>query len=97
MSAHDLSKEVKKYILVFVGLMILTFVTVYVSSLEVGIITGIIIAMAIAATKGTLVASFFMHLLHEKKIIFWLLIFTAIFLTGLLLLPILVKMNGVRY
>lgn len=97
MSAHDLSKEVKKYILVFVGLMILTFVTVYVSSLEVGIVTGIIIAMLIAATKGTLVASFFMHLLHEKKIIFWLLIFTAIFLTGLLLLPILVKMNGVRY
>ena len=49
--------------------MILTFVTVYVSSLEVGIITGIIIAWQLPQQKEHSL-QVFMHLLHEKKIIF---------------------------
>ncbi len=59
--AHDLKKHVKTYWIVFGALAVLTVVTVSAASLEVSVGLGIFIAMAIAVTKGSLVASFFMH------------------------------------
>ena len=86
-SEHDLQKQVKIYIAVFAALAVLTALTVSVSYLHLAWIPALIAALVIASTKGSLVAGFFMHLVSEKKIIFWILALTVIFFFVLLLLP----------
>jgi len=86
--SHDaIKKHVRIYIGVFVTLAILTIVTVAVSYLHLAVLPAILVALAIATVKSSLVASFFMHLRWERKIIFWLLLIAAVFFLVLLLLP----------
>ena len=88
-SPEQIRKEIRVYLMVFGGLAVLTAATVgviYLGQLPVHI--AIAIALAIASVKGFLVAGFFMHLLSEKKLIYSLLILTAIFFVFLLVLPI---------
>ncbi|HTK80856.1 MAG TPA: cytochrome C oxidase subunit IV family protein [Bacteroidota bacterium] len=80
--------HVRKYILVFVGLMVLTLVTVAVSYLRLGVEAAIIVALIIATVKGSLVASYFMHLISEKKMIYMTLILTVVFFAVLMALPL---------
>jgi|SRR5580698_2782329 cytochrome c oxidase subunit 4 len=54
------------YIGIFAALVCLTILTVKVSYYDFGS-ANILIAMAIATTKASLVAIFFMHLRHDKK------------------------------
>jgi cytochrome c oxidase subunit 4 len=86
--AHDVSKHVKTYILVFVALAVLTAVTVWVAGLKHTVIAGVVIALCIAAIKGSMVASFFMHLATERKGIFWILALTVVFFAALIILPL---------
>ena len=86
-SPEEIKKHVKIYIAVFVCLAILTIATVYVSYLHLALIPAIVAALAIATFKGSLVATFFMHLSTEKKIIFAILFLTVIFFFVLLLFP----------
>lgn len=51
---------------VFAALLVLTVVTVWVSSLNLGN-WSLYVAMAVAGVKGMLVVLFFMHLLYDKK------------------------------
>lgn len=73
----DIKKHVRSYILVFATLMVLTFVTVAVAYLHLSIGQAVIVAMIIATIKGSLVAAYFMHLISEKKVIYWVLGLTA--------------------
>ncbi len=75
-STSDIKKEINLYLKVFGALAVLTVLTVAVAYLEVGIGMAVVIAMIIATTKGSLVASFFMHLAHEKKLIYLMLVIT---------------------
>jgi len=84
----DIKKHVRTYILVFVALMVLTIITVTVSYLHLETHEAITIALIIATIKGSLVASYFMHLISEKKLIYSVLILTAVFFVGLMFLPI---------
>jgi len=84
--AHNIQAEVKKYIAVFIGLLTLTAVTVLASGLKTGLMVGIVLALVIASVKASLVACHFMHLNSEKKIIYVILIFTAIFFAAMMLL-----------
>jgi cytochrome c oxidase subunit 4 len=86
--AHDAGKHVKLYFAVFAGLAVLTAVTVYVAGLKHTVMAGVAIALIIAVIKGSMVASFFMHLVNEKKGIFWLLALTALFFAALIFLPL---------
>ena len=86
--AHDVSKEIKTYIAVFVTLAVLTMVTVWVSRFEFTVAVAVAVALVIAAFKGSLVASFFMHLISEKKGVVWVVILTAVFLLALVFLPL---------
>jgi len=81
-----MAHEVKKYIKVFFGLLVLTVVTVSVSNLKIGVTFGVIVALIIATVKAGLVATHFMHLNAEKKIIYFVLILTTIFLLFLMIL-----------
>ncbi len=89
-SAHvdDIKKSVRKYIMVFVTLMALTIVTVSISYLHLGVKAAITVALIVATIKGTLVATYFMHLIDEKKAIYWTLILTVVFFTVLMVLPV---------
>ena len=83
-----LKKETKKYWIVGISLLVLTVVTVAVSYLKVGVALAIVLALLIATFKGSLVASFFMHLIEEKKLIYWILIFTLFCFLSMVLLII---------
>ena len=82
-SASDIKKEINLYLKVFGALAVLTVLTVAAAYLDVGIGLAVIIAMIIATTKGSLVASFFMHLAHEKGLIYLTLIITLVCLLAL--------------
>ncbi len=81
---EQIRKETRVYILVFVGLMFLTLVTVGVSYLHLPTREAIFLALGIASVKGFLVAGYFMHLLSEKKLIYAVLLLTVFFF-GMLL------------
>ena len=86
-SPEEIKKHVRIYIAVFIALALLTVATVWVSYLHLALIPAIAVALAIATFKGSLVASFFMHLSTEKKVIFAILLLTVIFASGLLIIP----------
>lgn len=85
-SHDDIKRHVKIYVAVFAALAALTIVTVAVSYLHLPASKAIPLALAIASVKGALVALFFMHLISEKKVVFWILILTAVFLLAMMVL-----------
>ena len=92
---EEIKKHVKLYIGVFVALMILTVLTVAVSSLQLIVPLAITVALIIAVTKGSLVASFFMHLISEKRPIYWALLLTVAFFGALMFLPLLGMVDSI--
>lgn len=84
----DLDRQVKVYILVFVALLVLTMVTVAVSRLHLPVAGAVAVALVVASVKGGLVAGYFMHLVSERKLIYWVLGFTVVFFLAVLLLPL---------
>ena len=88
-STEEVKKHIAVYWKVFGGLMVLTTLTVAVSYLSVAVPVAIGIALIIASVKGAMVASVFMHLTGERKMIFWALAVTAAFWVFLMSLPLL--------
>jgi cytochrome c oxidase subunit 4 len=84
---EHIRKETRVYLTVFAGLATLTAATVGVSYLRLDVHLAIVVALCIACIKGFLVAGYFMHLLSEKKLIYSVLLLTAIFFIALLFLP----------
>ena len=95
-SIEEIRKHVRVYILVFAALAVLTVVTVAVSYLHIeSVAVTVLIALFIASIKGGLVAGYFMHLVSEKQIIFWVLAVTVAFFAVLMLLPSFTEFTGV--
>jgi cytochrome c oxidase subunit IV len=87
--SQDFNQVVRKYLYVFYALLFGTGVTVLASYIPFGHrALNIAVALFIASAKAFLVAGFFMHLLSERKMIYGILIFTVIFLAGLMYLTI---------
>lgn len=86
-SAEEVRKHLKTYYIVFGSLAVLTIVTVMVGFMHLPIMAAVAVAMLIACLKGSLVASFFMHLVSERGIIFWILALCVFFFLMLLLVP----------
>jgi cytochrome c oxidase subunit 4 len=83
--SHDVSKAVRTYLLVFGALMVGTLITVWASYIDFGTPgINILVALIIATVKAGLVASFFMHLIDERKLIYGLLGATVFFFVGLM-------------
>jgi cytochrome c oxidase subunit 4 len=96
MSASDVEairKQTRTYVGVFIALAIGTILTVAVSYFHLPVALAILIALAIASFKGSLVAAFFMHLSHERKVIYWLLLLTVVFFLALMFIPSLTQWN----
>jgi cytochrome c oxidase subunit IV len=85
---EHIRRETRVYLTVFAGLAVLTAATVAVSYLHLDVHKAIVVALCIACVKGFLVAGYFMHLLSEKKLIYSVLLLTAIFFVALLFLPL---------
>ncbi len=88
LDSHDINKHVRTYVIVFISLLALTIITVTVSYLHLNMKAAIFVALMIATIKGSLVASYFMHLISEKKAIYATLILTLVFFVALMWLPI---------
>ena len=86
-SPEEIQKHVRVYILVFAALATLTVVTVGISYLHLPTHLAIALALVVATVKGTLVAAYFMHLISEKKVIFWILGICIFFFINLMALP----------
>ncbi|MBI2618721.1 MAG: cytochrome C oxidase subunit IV family protein [Ignavibacteriales bacterium] len=88
-TTEDVKKHVRGYVIVFVALMALTIVTVAISYLHLDVTAAIIVALFIATVKGSLVASYFMHLISEKRLVYLTLILTVVFFAALIGGPLL--------
>ena len=84
---HDVSKHVKKYLMVGGLLLFFTIVTVALSYIDFGSHKlNIAVGMLVATVKATLVAMIFMHLSSERQLIYRVLIFTGFFALALFFL-----------
>jgi cytochrome c oxidase subunit 4 len=78
-SPEAIRREIRKYLIVFGALAILTVITVAISRLHLPTWQAVSLALVVAAIKGSLVAAFFMHLLSERKLIYAVLALTVFF------------------
>ncbi len=94
-SVDDIKKSVKTYFMVFGALMALTIITVGVSYVHLPVAMAVTVALVVATIKGSLVAMYFMHLLHERKVIYWVLMLTVIFFVFLMFVPLFTNLDKV--
>ena len=93
----DIDRQVRTYVIIFVTLMALTFVTVAISRLHLPTHLAVALALAVASVKGGLVAAYFMHLVSERKLIYWVLWFTVSCFIAVLLLPLWSHFDPISY
>lgn len=87
--SHDIAKQVKLYIAIFVALLVGTVITVamYFVHFENFNVT-IAVALFIATIKAYLVAGYFMHLMSEKTTIYMVLASTVFFFIAMMALTL---------
>lgn len=94
-AADDIRSHVKTYYMIFGALMVLTVVTVGVSYFHLPVPMAIAVALIVATIKGSLVAMFFMHLKHERTVIYYVLALTVIFFIFLMFVPLLTNLDRI--
>ena len=88
-------KSVRTYMLVGAALLVFTAITVGANQFHFGVPVAVTIALIIATMKGSMVASIFMHLSHEKKWIYGALILTVLGFLVLMTVPIFTTMDTI--
>src|SRR3954451_18616934 len=83
----EIQKAIRKYFAVGGLLFVFTAITVAVNQVHLAVPLAITVALIIAAMKGSMVASVFMHLSHERKWIYGALILTIIGFIILMTVP----------
>jgi len=92
---HDHAPNLKLYWVVGAVLFVGTIVTVAVGWVGFSVFTtAVIVALTIAIIKGAFVASVYMHLWGEKRVIWWTLALCAIFFTFLIVLPVITTQSN---
>ena len=84
---EEIQKSIKKYMVIGATLIIFTIITVALSYVELpthGL--NILVGMIVATFKASLVALIFMHLNHERSVIYKVLAFTTVFAVVLFIL-----------
>lgn len=84
---EEIQKSVKKYLIIGGTLIFFTVLTVWLSYVELpthGL--NILVGMIVAAFKASLVALIFMHLNHERSVIYKVLFFTVVLAVALFVL-----------
>jgi caa(3)-type oxidase subunit IV len=91
----EIKKTVRTYLIVGAALYVGTIVTVAVNHVHLVVPMAITAALIIASVKGSLVASIFMHLSHEKRWIYGSLLLTVAFFIVLLSVPLLTTLDNI--
>ncbi len=86
MTNQDIQKETKNYLVIFGGLLILTGVSLGVHFMHLPVQLSIVIIIGIALTQAAISAAYYMHLISEKKLIFFVLAMAASFFLAMILL-----------
>jgi cytochrome c oxidase subunit 4 len=96
MSDHaEVAKNVRKYMTIGGALLVFTVITVAASYLNLSVLPAVIVALIIASMKGSMVASVFMHLSHEKPWIYGALLLTVVFFIVLIFIPLATVSDGI--
>jgi len=90
-----IKNSMRTYLKIGAALLVFTGITVGANHLHLAVPAAITLALIIACIKGSMVASVFMHLNHEKKWIYGSLILTVVFFVALLFLPLLSMADGI--
>jgi cytochrome c oxidase subunit IV len=85
----EVRKTVRTYLTVGALLFLGTAITVAVNQVHLVVPLAITVALIIATIKGSMVASVFMHLSHEKKWVYGALLLTVAFFIVLMMVPLL--------
>ena len=81
-------KTIRTYCMIGAALFVFTGITVAVNQVHLAVPLAITVALIIATMKGSMVASVFMHLSHERKWIYGALILTVIGFSSLMTVPL---------
>ena len=102
-TTHDWSHHKKVYTIIGVTLFICTGITLALglwAPLDVGppgpTPGDYVIGLALAGVKASLVALIFMHLIHEKGLIYKTLVFTFLFFIGLMALTLFAGFDPIK-
>jgi cytochrome c oxidase subunit 4 len=90
-----IKKSVRLYLKVGAALFVFTAITVAVNRIHLAVPFAITVALIIASIKGSMVASVFMHLSHEKKWIYGSLILTVVLFIVVMSVPFLTISDGI--
>ena len=93
--AEGVRKSIRSYLMVGAALFVFTAITVAVNQIHLAVPLAITVALLIATTKGTMVASVFMHLSHEKKWVYGGLILAVVGFLLVIFLPLFTIGNGI--
>jgi cytochrome c oxidase subunit 4 len=88
-------KSIRTYMFVGVSLLVFTGITVAANQLHLAVPAAITVALVIATMKGSMVASIFMHLSHEKKWIYGALALTVLGFVILMTVPLFTIMDSI--
>ena len=88
-------KSIRSYLMIGAALFVFTVITVAVNQVHLAVPLAITLALIIATMKGSMVASVFMHLSHERKWIYGALILTVIGFIILMTVPSFTVMDGI--
>src|SRR3954466_8865824 len=92
---ESIRKHVRTYWMIGGALFVGTVITVAVNQVHLAIPLAITVALIIASIKGSMVASVFMHLSHERKWIYGALLLTVVFFLILMSVPLFTTMDHI--
>jgi len=86
--SSDIRKSVRKYFMIGAVLYAFTVITVAANQVQLALPFAVTVALIIAVSQGSLVASVFMHLSHAKRWVYGALLLTVAFFLVLMAVPI---------
>jgi cytochrome c oxidase subunit 4 len=92
---ESIKSTIRLYVMIGAALFVFTAITVAVNQVHLAVPLAITIALIIATMKGSMVASVFMHLSHERKWIYGALILTVIGFLLVMALPMFTMMDHI--
>lgn len=92
---ESIKKTIRTYWMIGAALFAFTAITVAVNQVHLAVPLAVTIALIIATTKGSMVASVFMHLSHERKWIYGALILVVVGFFLVMALPMFTMMDHI--
>ena len=92
---ESIKKTIRTYWMIGAALFVFTGITVAVNQVHLAVPLAVTVALIIATMKGSMVASVFMHLSHERKWIYGALILTVLGFAILMTVPMFTMMDHI--